>query len=157
MNTQVVLLSLLWCLVEAHSQTVPYVTFMGETLPNHAYVNLSEVGLGGTADADSGDELVCHSDLTTCCRGTDLGHWYFPNGTQLQEAGSDNVNPVPIAERKLDQRVRLQRGPVSGDIPSGVYRCDIETVAVHSNNDLDTTTRETVYVGVYGSGGMYNI
>ena len=105
-NTQVVLLSLLWCLVEAHSQTAPYVTFMGETLPNHAYVDFSEVGLGGTADAGSGDELVCHSDLTTCCRGSDQGHWYFPNGTQLHEAGSNNV---PIVERnyisKLDSNV----------------------------------------------------
>ena len=145
-NTQVVLLSLLWCLVEAHSQTAPYVTFMGETLPNHAYVDLSEVGLGGIADAGSGDELVCHSDLTTCCRGSDQGHWYFPNGTQLHEAGSN----VPIVERKLDQQVRLQRGPVSGDIPSGVYCCDIETA-----DSSDTTTQGTVFVGLYGYGGMY--
>ena len=146
-NTRVVLLSLLWCLMEVHSQTAPYVTFKGETLPNHAYVDLNEVGLGGTADVDSGDELVCHSDLTTCCRGSDQGHWYFPNGTQLQEAGSNNV---PIVERKLHQQVRLQRGPVSGDIPSGVYRCNIETA-----DNSDTATRGTVFVGLYGYGGMF--
>ena len=32
-----------------------------------------------------------------------------------------------------------------------MYRCSIETVAVNSD---DNTARETVYVGVYGSGGI---
>ena len=38
-----VLLFLLWSLVEVHSQTppAPYLTFMGETLPDHSYVDLS--------------------------------------------------------------------------------------------------------------------
>ena len=54
-----VLLFLLWSLVEVHSQTAPapYLTFMGENLPNHSYVNLSLVGGGG-----SGNEVVCHTD-----------------------------------------------------------------------------------------------
>ena len=39
----------------------------------------------------------------------------------------------------------------TGDIPSGIYRCDIETETV---NSADNTARETVYVGVYGSGGI---
>ena len=40
-----VLLFLLWSLVEVHSQTLPapYLTFMGETLPDHSYVDLSLV------------------------------------------------------------------------------------------------------------------
>ena len=36
--------------------------------------------------------------------------------------------------------------------PSGIYRCDIETIAVH-DDDLDTITGETVYVGLYLSSG----
>ena len=32
--------------------------------------------------------------------------------------------------------------------PSGIYRCDIETVAVN-DNDIDIITGETVYVGLY--------
>ena len=62
---------LLWSLVEVHSQTAPYLTFMGETLPNHSYVDLSLVGVFG-----SGDEVVCHTDLSTCCHpgaGPDRG------------------------------------------------------------------------------------
>ena len=152
-----VLLCLLWSLVEVHSQTAPYLTFRGETLPNHAYLDLSRVREGGTDEEDSGEEIVCHTDLDTCCRGAEgHGEWYFPNGTALQGAGLDNNNPNSIAIRRLDERIRLQRGPVStaiSPIPSGIYQCDIETVAVSGEGG---SGRETVYVGVYGCGyGMW--
>ena len=40
-----VLLCLLWSLVEVQSQAeYPYISFMGITLPNHSYVDLSQVG-----------------------------------------------------------------------------------------------------------------
>ena len=58
------------------------------------------------------------------------------------------IQEHPIAQRKQDQLIRLQRGSTTtGTVPSGIYRCDVETVA--ANN----TVREMVYVGVYGSGG----
>ena len=140
-----VLLFLLWSLVEVHSQTAPNLTFMGETLPNHSYVDLSLVGGSG-----SGDEVVCRTDLITCCNGgsgPDRGDWFFPNGDRLQFRNG------ALVERRLDQRVELIRGAESGSIPSGIYRCSIETIAVHSADNTDTTTRETVYVGLYDSGG----
>ena len=56
--THSVLLILLWSLVEVHSQTAPYLTFMNHTIPNHAYVNLSLIGeVGGTVHEDSGNEV----------------------------------------------------------------------------------------------------
>ena len=72
---------LLWSLVD--SQTVPYVSFRGETLPNHGYVDLSLVG-----DAEDGsDSVQCHTDLTTCCTsGLDNANrpnWYFPGRYRL--------------------------------------------------------------------------
>ena len=141
-----VLLFLLWSLVEVHSQTAPYLTFMGETLPNHSYVDLSLVG-----GADSGDEIVCHTDLSSCCHsgaGPDRGDWYFPDGDRLPFRGNG-----PLVERRLAQRVELRREEESGSIPSGIYCCFIETRAVHSDDNTDITTRETVYVGLYDSGG----
>ena len=145
--------------MEVHSQTAPYLTFMGETLPNNAYVDFSLMMYPGNDDdtADISSTVICHTDLATCCRGEDggdQGDWYFPDGDSLPGAGSDNANSHPITQRKRNQLVRLQRGPptATGDIPDGIYRCDIETVAVNSD---DNTDRETVYVGVYGSGGMY--
>ena len=85
---------------------------------------------------DTSTTVICHTDLTTCCRsasGPDQGDWYFPSGVKLTGAGEHNVMSVTIAQRKRSQLVRLQRGPTGtiSDIPDGIYRCDIETVAVH--------------------------
>ena len=143
-----VLLFLLWSLVDVHSQTAPYLTFMGETLPNNSYVDLSLVG-----GINSGEEVVCRTDLSSCCSaivGRDRGDWYFPNGDRLPFHG-------PLVERRLTQRVELIRGAESGSIPSGFYHCSIETRAVNSTDNTDTTTRDTVYVGLYDSGGDHAI
>ena len=140
------LLVLLWSLVEVHSQTAPYLTFMGGTLPDHSYVNLSLVGSAG-----SGNEVVCHTDLSTCCHGgagPDRGDWYFPNGDRLPFPGGNH----PLFEKREFQRVELYRGGGSGSIPSGIYHCSIETRAVNSDVN-DNKARETVYVGLYASGG----
>ena len=139
------LFSVLWCLVEVHCQTFPYVSFMGQTLANHSYVDLSLVG-----DAISGsDSVQCHTDLTTCCtgaQGSHRGDWYFHNGNRLQF--SDD-----IYEHRVAQRVDLRSYSVTS--PVGIYRCDIPTFAVHNEND--NSVRATVYVGLYtGSGGRWD-
>ena len=145
--------------MEVHSQTAPYLTFNDSVIPNHAYVDLSlMMHPGNDTVNDTSSTVICHTDLASCCRGdgSSLANWYFPDGvTTLPGAGSDNVKPVPIAQRKRDQLVRLQRGPTGdiSDMPDGIYRCDIETMAVINDN----TARETVYVGVYGSGGTCNM
>ena len=138
-----VLLCLLSALVEVHSQRVPYVSFMGANLTNHSYVDLTLVGRA----EDGGDSVRCHTDLGSCCNsaaGGDRGDWYFPNGNKLQFSG-DSVN---IYESRREQVVDLRRRN-NGDT-SGIYRCDIETNAVHSS---DNTAQDTVYTGLYASGG----
>ena len=67
-----VLLCLLSALVEVHSQTVPFVSFMGTSLTNHSYMNITLVG----NNRDGYDSVQCHSDLDTCCGGS---------GTSLME------------------------------------------------------------------------
>ena len=148
----VLVLHLFWCAVEVHSQTAPYLTFVGEILPNNSYVDLSLVGQGGNATHDSGREIVCHTDLDTCCSGSDgHGDWFYPHGFKLRETTSNRRRP--IAMRRLHKRVRLERVPgISGSIPSGIYQCSIETVAVSGEGG---TGRERVYVGLYESGGMH--
>ena len=128
------LLVLLWSLVEVHSQTAPYVSFMGETLPNHAFVDLSLVGNAG----DGSDGVQCHTDLQTCCSGSQgphRGDWYYPSGDRLQFGGA-NV----VYQSRTTMRLDLRRND-NGNT-SGIYRCDIETVAA---NSADITARETVY------------
>ena len=126
-------LFVLWSLVEVHSQTeYPYVSFMGENLPNHSYVDLTLVGID--SGVNTGDIVRCITDLSTCCtngQGVHRGDWYFPNETRLRFSGmGDN-----IFESRVAQRVTLRRrnNPMS---PSGIYRCDIPTFAVHDDNDL---------------------
>ena len=136
-----VLLCLLSALVEVHSQTVPYVSFMGTNLTNHSYVNLTLVG----HLIDGNDSVQCHSDLDTCCNdthGPDRGDWFFPNGTRL----NFNTNFDDIYQVRVAQRVDL-RHRKDGDI-SAMYRCTVETNAVHNDSG-----RETVYAGLYASGG----
>jgi len=54
---------------------------------------------------------------------------------------------INIFESREAQRVDLHHRGRS-DVTSGVYRCTIETNAVH-----DDDGRETVYIGLYASGG----
>ena len=65
---------LYWPLV--NSQSFPYVSFRGQTLANHSYVDLSLVGTSGS------DSVQCITDLNTCCSGAQgihRGDWYFPD------------------------------------------------------------------------------
>ena len=134
------LLLFLLSLVEVHcQQTFPYVSFMGQTLVNHSYVDLSTVG-------NSNNSVQCHTDLSTCCSGSQgphRGDWYFPNGTRLQFSGD-------VYEARGAQRVVLHHTTATG--PTGIYRCDIATVTVH--DDTDISVRDTVYVGLYPSDDM---
>ena len=137
-----ILLTLLWSLVEVHSQTAPYVFFRGQTLPNHAYVDLTEVG---DDTGDPGNTVRCHTDLSTCCMGTQgvhRGDWYFPDGDRLPFPGDGD-----IVTARGSQRVDLRRRN-NANSPSGIYRCFITTDAVPDNS-----VRETVYVGLYATGG----
>ena len=148
---------LLWCVVEVHSQTAPYLTFMGEILPNNSYMDLSLVGQGGNATHDSGREIVCHTDLDTCCSGSDDKQgWFFPHNSPAVDRRGRS-----IVMKKLHKRVRLERVPGnSGFIPSGIYHCainfEIETVE-ESGSGMSVVTsqmQESLYVGIYASGGI---
>ena len=133
---------LLWSVGEINCQSTAFISFRGDTLPNHSFVNLSQVG-----DAvDGSNTLQCHSDLETCCsnaEGPHRGNWYFPSGFQV--GLSEGVTGLYVDQRS--QRVDLRHGNRGIMSPSGIYRCDIETRA--ANNGI----HETVYVGIYEDGG----
>ena len=141
------LLSLLWSLVEVHCQTAPYITFMGDDVPNHGYVDLSLVGNDGSGS----DSVQCHTDLSTCCsntEGANRGDWYFPDGTTRRPFSGFG----DIFEYRRRKRVDLHRRN-NANSPVGIYRCDIPTEAVHLS--YSNSVRDTVYVGLYtASEGM---
>ena len=130
------LLLFLLSLVEVHcQQTFPYVSFMGQTLVNHSYVDLSTVVM-----------VQCHTDLRTCCssaQGIRRGDWYFPNGTRLPLF---TAYRIPFGETRTAQKVDIRRDNSSAQ--TGIYRCDIPTEAVY-----EISVREIVYVGLYFTGG----
>ena len=141
MKTAIILLNLYLSFLDTvHSQTeFPYVSFMAESLPNHAYADLTSVG---TDISNPGNTVKCHTDLNTCCRGQDgphRGDWYFPNGTRLLFSTST----ATIYKSRYAQRVDVLRR-YNALLPSGIYRCDIPTI---------DASIETVFVGLYSSGG----
>ena len=130
--------------MEVHSQTAPYLSFMGETLPNHSYVDLTEVG----RPEDSGDSLECHTDLSSCCsgaQGVHRGDWFAPGSNQRLPFSNEDGD---IYEQREAQQVDLRRRN-NANSPSGIYRCTIPTDAVHNDNDI--SVRETLYVGMYAT------
>ena len=123
-------------------QTFPIVSFRGQTLANHSYVDISQVGASGNGS------VQCHTDLTSCCsliEGSHHGQWYFPNETTLE-----NSNQLAIYQHNTNQRVELHRNSVNG--LTGIYTCEIGTNAFYDN-----VARVTVYVGLYTcEQGKYN-
>ena len=144
MNTiSLLLLSLLQSLVD--SQTAPYVSFRGETLPNHGYVDL-----GLVEDSETGgDGVQCHTDIQACCStsegGIRSGEWFFPDGMRVPFSNDEDAD---IYMLRTVQRLELRRREDSLS-PSGIYRCRIAV-----NDDDESRVVETVYVGIYGSGGI---
>ena len=139
MMLTVVSLVLLWSLIEVHSLSFPYVSFMNKTLANNSYVNFSLVD-------DGSDSVQCHIDLATCCnhsQGIHRGDWFFPNGNRLQFDSSLN----DIHQARRNRVVDLRR--IRATLPSGIYHCGIETVASHNKKMI----KDKVYVGLYGDGG----
>ena len=135
-----VVLTFLWSLV--HCQTFPYVSFMDQSIADHSYVNLVEVG-----NKDNMTNVWCHTDLSTCCsasQGYHRGDWYFPNGTRLNFSGIIN-------ERRGAQIVLLRRN--SSSTSYGIYRCDVPTNTVHHKTNINV--RASVHLGLYsGSEGI---
>ena len=102
-------------------------------------------------DGSGSDSVQCITDLGTCCTSTQgpihRGDWYFPDGNRLPFPGGGD-----IFEFRVSQGVDL-RHRNNANSPTGIYRCDIPTNAVH--DDTDISVRDTVYVGLYtANGGM---
>ena len=147
LSVALLVLSLLWSQT-ASQPLIPRVTIDGQTLANHSYV---DVNLVGDPDVDRLHSVQCHTDLSTCCSSTDgvhRGDWYYPSETKLTfSSGSD-----PIYQQRSTEMVDLRHRYTDQTAPTGIYRCEIPTQAVHDNGE-----GESVYVGVYYSrGGMCN-
>ena len=125
-----------WLYLSVHCQDeeYPQVTFMGNDLANHSYLNLSLVG------THHSKRVQCHTDVETCCsagQGLDRGDWTFPNGTRLPFYGD-------VYQRRHDQKVDIYHKSGS---ESGIYCCNI---SIFSGFGF---VIGFVYIGLYQNGG----
>ena len=132
-----------WLYLSVHCQAkkYPQVTFKGNDLANHSYLDLSLVG---TSDSDS---VQCHTDVKTCCsagQGLHRGDWISPNGARIEYYQEGD-----IYQRRYHRTVGLYSNNGS---ESGIYYCKIAL-----KNVFDSKRIGFFYIGLYQNGGEYLI
>ena len=93
--------------------------------------------------------IIVHKHVPMCvqpCIPPHRGDWSFPDGTQLPFSGPG----VTIYLGRAAQIATIRRTSGGATGPTGIYRCDIPTVAVHNSDD---SLRVSVYVGLYPANG----
>ena len=113
-------------LLEVHSQQqLPSlnVTFQGQTLPDHSFVDINDVGHSN----DGSDSVQCFTGSVSN-RG-----WIFPNGTGLPESNENGL----YQSMPENQTVDLRRN--GNATVSGMYGCQVK---------VGIETR-VFYVGLY--------
>jgi hypothetical protein len=97
------------------------------------------------SDIGSTDDtaLICHTNhpATLSNNAHSGGDWFAPNGMRV---GFGNTSSVLI-RRRGPMMVRLLRNTATDPPSEGIYHCLVED---------DTLTEQTVYVGLYNSGGI---
>ena len=123
--------------------TVVYLSLNDDIIPNHGYVVISDIG--STDDT----ALICHTNRPATITGiggstNSGGDWFAPNGTTVDFGSNSNV--PGLRRSRGPMMVRLLRN-IATDPPSeGIY-------LIHCLVEDDTLTEQTVYVGLYNSGG----
>ena len=119
-----------------------YLNLNDDIIPNHGYVVISDIG--STDD----NALICHTNRpgnVTGIVGTNSGgDWIAPNGTTVGFGGRYTSTVPGFIRRRGPMMVRLLRNTATGTPSEGIYHCLVED---------DTLTEQTVYVGLYNSGG----
>ena len=116
-----------------------YLSLNGDNIPSYGYVVISDIG---TANDDTA--LLCHTNyLPDGSTWYPVGNWYVPDGSRV--GSFSGVDTADFGRTRGPGLVRLIRNSAATGTPTeGMYNC-----TVHD----DTLTLQTVYVGLYNSGG----
>ena len=131
----------------------PYITLRGIVLQNHSYIDFHQIGNSII------DGVQCHTDLTTCCNssyGPHSGRWFsYATGRTLKSHSSYYGNALYQREFHQGLAILSNSRSWSSYYSNRLHRCDIDTNASTDGgrNDTDVSRRESVYVGIYSSGG----
>ena len=101
--------------------------------------------IGSTDDTS----LICHTNRPA--NVTDIsgysnsgGDWFAPNGMRVGFGGIHASSVQGFIRRRGPMMVRLLRNTDTNPPSEGIYHCLVEN---------DTLTDQTVYVGLYNTGG----
>ena len=112
-----------------------YLSLNEHNIPNHGYAVISDIG---TANDDTA--LLCNTNYLGTSNG---GSWSVPNGSFV--GSNSGVGGADFGRTRPLGLVRLIRNSAATGTPTeGIYRCQVK------NRIL---TEQTVYVGLYNSGG----
>ena len=113
-----------------------YLSLNGDIIPNHGYVMISDIG------SNDNTALLCYTNRHATEGGgsNSGGEWFAPDGTRVGGLGSADV--PGFGRNRAPMIVRLRRNDGTPD--EGIYYCEVE--------DADDIP-QTVYVGLYNSGG----
>ena len=121
------------CYSHPHWSTDVYLSLNDDVIPNHGYVEIIDIGLSDST------ALLCHTNRPAVNPNSG-GDWFAPDGNRVGNPGSTDV--PGFEKTRGPMLVRLRRS--SGTPEEGIYQCDV--------NDA-TETHQTVYVGLYNTGG----
>ena len=109
-----------------------YFSLDGIVIPNHGYVEISDIG--STDDS----AFLCHTNFPPPSGSPHSGgDWFAPDGTRVS-----GIDVPGFTRTRGSMVVRLWR--TSGDPPEGIYQCTIDDA---------TSTLQMVYIGLYNTGG----
>ena len=105
----------------------------GTVIHNNGLLNISDIGSTDTA-------LLCITNRPPPSGSTTGGNWFAPDGTRVEDIGSDDVpgfvrNRGPMVER-------LKRNTDTDPPDEGIYQCSVD--------DAESTSH-SLYVGLYTS------
>ena len=114
-----------------------YLSLNDKIIPNHGYVVISDIG--STDDT----ALICHNNRPATLISNNIpnsgGDWFAPDETRV-----NGTNVAGFRRNKGPMMVRLLRNSATDPSSQGIYYCLVEN---------DALTEESVYVGLYNSGG----
>ena len=115
-----------------------FLSLRGTIIPNNAYLMISDIG------TTEGTALLCNTNYRPTGSGTSGGNWFGPDGARVGGIGSTDV--PGFRRNRVPGLVRLIRNSAATGTPTeGIYSCQIQ--------DDTMTQQQTVYVGLYNSGG----
>lgn len=121
---------------------IPYITFMGERLPNNAFVDIHQI----SNTLDESTTLQCHTDLMACCnptQHTNTGVWVLPNGAEVMHGQTVSGYTAMGTDRRIDLTYNVSHNSAV----EGIFRC---TVSVFGTPIVE----QSVYVGIYSDKSM---